>query len=193
MTLVRSYLAAGVLDFSEVATRLHQDWGSRPPGLDPFLESLWEILRGESHLVADVLGEQSLPSDFDWSSEIGCGSLGWEILVKRTETINSPSVGTVLLARWRVGLRGIEWLDGLVADGLADLVASNCGYPRRYEVKAAVLEAVLRDGPPAAGSTPRDRKSWTAEYGGVRDLEINRDELESLHEEVVIVDAWDQS
>lgn len=53
--LLESYVKQGVLHFKAAVQRFHEDWGSRAEEIDPYLESAWEAMQGETVSVAEAL------------------------------------------------------------------------------------------------------------------------------------------
>lgn len=104
--------------------------------------------------------------------------LGWSITVYRHPT-NS------VLATWRSGLGGLDWLDKLIQRGDATQLTFD-GYPSRFAVAADVVLPLL------AGA-PLPEESPLAQ-GGVWDCTLDEEAIARCPaQEGLRVEAWDQS
>ena len=121
--------------------------------------------------------------------------LGWEFFISPRADAESGSEGQParLIANWRAGLGGTEWVDSLVRQERAKNCGGN-GYPLRYEISAATLLTVLESGIPRHRG-PRvigDDYQLPADYIG--DVTIDLGRLRALPpDDVLCVEAWDQS
>jgi len=119
--------------------------------------------------------------------------LGWEFYVTRQVGPVDPKAPGERIARWRAGLGGTRWVDGLVAGDLACDLGGN-GYPMQYTVPAGLLLAILRLGPPTHDGPPVVGDDYFTPAGWTGDVSINLDRLASIDpREMILVEAWDQS
>lgn len=112
--------------------------------------------------------------------------LGWQVYVKQ-----EPDT---LIASWRVGLSGLDWLNALVQKGSAQNLGGN-GYPCKYTAKAEVILSKILLSPPInenAKLTLGDdyiidtKDSW--------DIKINQEAARSCKpSETLTIEAWDLS
>ncbi len=121
--------------------------------------------------------------------------LGWEFFVIRQS--NSALAEGMregsLLASWRAGLGGTQWLYDLVESGVATDLGGN-GYPCRYEVPAHALVAALAQGPPKHTGPPIFGSDYALPGGWTGQAKIDLARLRSLDpNEILLVEAWDQS
>lgn len=125
--------------------------------------------------------------------------LGWHISLYRLAT---PQAGPATfdaergerLAVWQTGLDGLDWIDRLVADGVAVNLGGN-GYPYRFTARVRDLGGPVRNGPPEA------RQTWSSGPGDIIDFSkwpgrttIDEKALAKCpSSEWVLVEAWDES
>lgn len=121
--------------------------------------------------------------------------LGWEILVTRQDqTASDAKVGDgTLLARWVVGLGGIDWLDELVsADQATDLGGS--GYPARWLVCAGMLRSIFRKGIAKSTDPLVIGDDYAMPSGWSQFETLEQQQLDLLDPtEALMVEAWDLS
>ena len=125
--------------------------------------------------------------------------LGWNINVYRQDgdrgaPATSASQSNLRIAAWQTGIQGTDWLDALVAEGNADLLAGG-GFPTKYTAKACYIVPVLRLPKP-----PGARDSWVHGIGDTLSeswagrTTVQADEVAAcLPDEWLIIDAWDES
>jgi hypothetical protein len=115
--------------------------------------------------------------------------LGWQIYITQE---SSPENSQSLMS-WCAGIGGLDWLDQLVKDGLAQDLGGN-GYPNKYSAKAAVLlpkivpilpnnegKFVLGDNYVLSGN----------EHWGIK---INQSKIDACSpDEILLIEAWDES
>ncbi len=65
------------------------------------------------------------------------------------------------IAVWQTGLGGLNWIDALVAEGRAEHLGYNGGYPMVYKAPAKDLMPPILEGPPLAN------KRWGYDPGDV--------------------------
>lgn len=117
--------------------------------------------------------------------------LGWEIFVRR-----QPQTGQkdgVSIAVWATSLGGLDWIDALVAEGKATNV-DGIGDADRWTISVLELRRALRNGLPDAKSPPviGDDYMLPADWSKFR--KFDHDLLDTLNaDEVLVVEAWDQS
>jgi hypothetical protein len=112
--------------------------------------------------------------------------LGWQVYVKQ-----EPDT---LIASWRIGMGGLDWLDSLVKQGLAQDLGGN-GYPCKYSAKAEIILPKIISSPPInenAKVTLGDdyildtKDSW--------DIKMNQDQIKNCQpSEILTIEAWDLS
>lgn len=112
--------------------------------------------------------------------------LGWQVHVKQ------ESDG--LIASWCVGIGGLDWLDELVKQGLAQNLGGN-GYPCKYSAKADIILPKIVPSPPVnenAKLTLGDdyiidtKDSW--------DIKINQEVARGCKpSDTLTIEAWDLS
>jgi hypothetical protein len=125
--------------------------------------------------------------------------LGWFVCIYRQENArklpvtNKPQDGGVL-ARWQTGLYGLDWLEKLVKEGKATLVAANDGYPIRYTAMTKYILPAITDTPPNA------RQNWMADEGDkllpswAGKTELNKIEIDKCDpNEWLMIETWDES
>jgi hypothetical protein len=149
------------------------------PNISLNADALWRPLRARA-----VTGQLTR-----WARRIAT-MLGWEFFVTREA---DQKTSRPLLASWQTGLGGTDWIDDLVAKGVATNLGGN-GYPMRYAIPAGALGAVLQlgapkhAGPPVIGDDCFLPSEWTGR------VKIDIDRIRSLGaSDVLIVEAWDQS
>jgi len=115
--------------------------------------------------------------------------LGWEFFVSRQSDPDEMRA----LATWRAGLSGTDWLDDLVAKGMAMDLGGN-GYPDRYALSVAALCAALEFGAPKHIDPPVIGDDYITPSGWSSPVTIDRVRLRTLDpNEILVVEAWDQS
>jgi hypothetical protein len=83
--------------------------------------------------------------------------LGWWIIVsaqipdERDKTENQAAI----LAQWKAGVGGIDWLERLVDEGKAEKLSQN-GYPNRYTARADDVLPLIEGG----GIKPSTEGIW---------------------------------
>jgi hypothetical protein len=112
--------------------------------------------------------------------------LGWQVYLKRDSD--------ALIAAWCVGLGGLDWLDDLVKQGLAEDLGGN-GYPCYYSAKAEIILPKIISSPPinenAKVTLGEDyildtKDSW--------DVKINQNQIKNCQPaEILTIEAWDLS
>ena len=115
--------------------------------------------------------------------------LGWKICI----TQESSTDKSEYLMIWSAGIGGLDWLDQLVKDGLAQDLGGN-GYPCRYSAKAAVLlPRVVPVLPNYEGKfvIGDDYVLAGGEHWGIK---LNQSKIDACSpEETLIIEAWDES
>ena len=115
--------------------------------------------------------------------------LGWKIYI----TQESSTDKSEYLMIWSAGIGGLDWLDQLVKDGLAQDLGGN-GYPDRYSAKAAViLPMVVPVLPNYEGKfvIGDDYVLAGGEHWGIK---LNQSKIDACSpEETLIIEAWDES
>jgi hypothetical protein len=124
--------------------------------------------------------------------------LGWDILVNRqigggASPATWQSQPGNLVATWREGLGGMEWLDELVKSGNA-LNLGGDGYPDRASAAAgALIRVITQDLPRLRGWTVVDKHGEKVEPGR-RQIVINGDVIAACDDqEWLLIEAWDLS
>jgi hypothetical protein len=112
--------------------------------------------------------------------------LGWQVYVMQKADTS--------IASWCVGIGGLDWLDDLVKQGLAQDLGGN-GYPCKYLSKAEVILPKILSSPPInqnAESTLGD--DYFIATKGSWDLKINQDQINNCQpSETITIEAWDLS
>lgn len=115
--------------------------------------------------------------------------LGWEILVIR----DADGVDGKLLASWRASLYGTRWLDTLAKQGHATDLGGD-GYPNRYSVAASVLLPIITAGIPAHDSPIIIGDDYLVPERWSGEVKWNHVAVRTCPpEEILIIEAWDQS
>ena len=112
--------------------------------------------------------------------------LGWQISINQ-----EPDT---LIATWCVGIGGLDWLDELVKQGLAQDLGGN-GYPCKYLAKAEVILPKILTSPPInENAKPTLGDDYILDTKESWDIKINQDQIKSCQpsENLTIV-AWDLS
>ncbi|MGV9269048.1 hypothetical protein ACWDRR_30765 [Kitasatospora sp. NPDC003701] len=114
--------------------------------------------------------------------------LGWWIGISTQTPEQRDGAGdearkAALLGHWEIGLGGLDWLTGLVAEGRAAQLLHH-GYPSRFTARAGdVLPLLAAAGAPGAGPT-----------AGAFLLELHPDRIAACPaDRVLTIDAWDLS
>ena len=113
--------------------------------------------------------------------------LGWQFFLRQQE-------GEKEFASWFVGFGGGKWIRDLAAEGKA-IAISERGYPSKYQTTAKYLIGFLKSRQPPAGYgvfvLGEDYFDSGTECWGI---EIYDQRVNALNpDDVVIIDAWDQS
>lgn len=153
---------------------------------------------GRPHAPASRLRQASAPVEGTQpidkcTGRILCTSmLGWDICVYR-EDAPLHQHRPVNLAKWSVGLNGIDWLDEMVKNGRAERLSGG-GYPSRYRAQwkdlwpELLVQPTPYQGPPVLGDDYVMLAGWQGQKT------VNRDEvLRCQPDDYLIVDAWDPS
>lgn len=123
--------------------------------------------------------------------------LGWNINVYRQNgdrgaPATYASEPNSRIAAWQTGLEGTDWLDALVAEGNAVLLAGG-GFPTKYTAKAQYIV-------PRLARPPGAREPWLYNSGDILSEKwagrttVDAVEVAAcLPEEWLIIDAWDES
>ena len=123
--------------------------------------------------------------------------LGFEIFVYRMDLLQglpaAASKEPARLARWRVNLYGLDWLDALVQEGKAQF-QGNAGYPERYTIAAKYVIPVLLGGVPRSRSPLVIGDDYVMPPNWIGDVELHEDRIAACPaEQLLRIDAWDQS
>jgi hypothetical protein len=115
--------------------------------------------------------------------------LGWKIYItQESSTDKSKS-----LMSWSSGIGGLDWLDQLVKDGLAQDLGGN-GYPCKYSAKAGVILSKIAPllpnyaGKFAIGddNVLVGEKHW--------EIRVNQPKIDACSpDETLLIEAWDES
>lgn len=114
--------------------------------------------------------------------------MSWSITVVRQppEEYGSRLTREAVLAYWKVGIRGIRWIEELVARGEAEWVKHGSGLPDLYTAKAVVIVPLLAGDEPPSGEVVSIFKP--------RDVIIKHDALaRCAPDETLTIAVWDQS
>ena len=115
--------------------------------------------------------------------------LGWEIDIFR----NSDTESKDLVAHWRAGMSGTNWLDQLVKIGHASDLGGD-GYPCYYSATAGVLLSILASGPPKNNSPLVIGDDYVLPENWSDEITWNREvALACQSSELLTIEAWDQS
>ncbi|MBA4057904.1 MAG: hypothetical protein C0490_24520 [Marivirga sp.] len=125
--------------------------------------------------------------------------LGWEIIIhtELSESINEgdwklPSQENIL-ANWRVGLGGDNWLNELVAADNAKCLGGS-GYPIRYLTKLKHVLPIIHLGPPDHKGPLVIGENYVRESGWTSSRTINLEKLKHENpENMIVIDTWDES
>lgn len=112
--------------------------------------------------------------------------LGWQVYVKQKSD--------TLIASWCVGIGGLDWLDGLVKQGLAQDLGGN-GYPCKYLAKAEVILPKIVPSPPInENAKPTLGDDYAIDTKDSWDIKINQEVARSCKpSETLTIEAWDLS
>jgi hypothetical protein len=112
--------------------------------------------------------------------------LGWEIFVTRQGS-------DALVATWRTGTGGLEWLNNLVKAHRAVDLGGN-GYPMRYSVAAGVILPILTKTLPPNNSPMVIGEDYVLPPGWSEEVQLNAENAAACRaDEQLMVEAWDQS
>lgn len=125
--------------------------------------------------------------------------LGWEIFIHNelSDSTNQsdwkwPKQESVL-ATWRAGLSGINWLNKLVEEGNATCLGGN-GYPVRFLAKVKVILPLIKSGPPSHRGPLVIGDDYVTPSGWISGTKIHLDMFANEDpENTVVIDAWDES
>lgn len=123
--------------------------------------------------------------------------IGFEIFVYRADRVDDPMASwpneEALLVSWLVGgSSGLDWIDALVERGLATDLGGN-GYPLRYTALARDLLPVIATGIPAPSDGPILGEDYYLPAGFIRDPEVRPGFDTCPCDQLLLVNAWDQS
>lgn len=112
--------------------------------------------------------------------------LGWQVYVK-----HEPDT---LIASWCVGIGGLDWLDELVKQGLAQELGGN-GYPCKYTAKAqAIIPKILLSPPINKNTNPTLGDDYIIDTQDSWDVKINKEVARNYKpSEMLTIEAWDLS
>lgn len=112
--------------------------------------------------------------------------LGWQVYVKQESD--------TLIASWCVGLGGLDWLDGLVKQGLAQELGGN-GYPCKYIAKAGIiLPKIIPFLPINENAMPTLGDDYIIDTNDSWDVNIKKElAMCCKPTEILIIEAWDLS
>ena len=98
-----------------------------------------------------------------------------------------------LIAHWRTGMSGTNWLDQLVKEGHASDLGGD-GYPCKYSVTAGVLLPILTSGLPTNNSPLVIGDDYVLPENWSDEITWNREvTLACQPSELLTIEAWDQS
>jgi hypothetical protein len=125
--------------------------------------------------------------------------LGWEIFIHKelsdsTDMIDwrVPKAENVL-ATWRTGLGGEDWLNALEEAGKAKCLGGN-GYPIRYLAKVKDVLPLIESGPPVHSGPLVIGDDYVTPSGWVSEATIKLKEFQQEDpERIIVIDAWDES
>ncbi|MEE1782822.1 hypothetical protein PUR71_07825 [Streptomyces sp. SP17BM10] len=116
--------------------------------------------------------------------------LGWwigiaEVDPEEYDRVTPEQRRAALLARWEVGLNGLDWVEDLVAAGKAEQLLRG-GYPSRYAARAEHVLPLL-----AEGAVPG---SGAGQLSRVRALETHPERIAACPaDRALTIEVWDQS
>lgn len=112
---------------------------------------------------------------------------GWSITIIRQAPENYPLKldRDAVMASWKVGAMGTNWIEELVDHGKAQRLKTG-GYPNLYTATAgSIVPLLLGEEPPSGEDMPMRRP---------REITIRRDELALCpSNEMLTIVVWDQS
>jgi hypothetical protein len=115
--------------------------------------------------------------------------LGWHIRILRKAPAQPE-----LLAAWETSLGGTRWIDALVDEGKAALVASNQGYPLLYSAPAGVIASALVAGPPRYSGPDVVGDAYYKPSGWTGAVNVDAARLAACDPaEELSIEAWDLS
>jgi hypothetical protein len=115
--------------------------------------------------------------------------LGWKIYITQE---SSPDKSKSLMS-WSTGIGGLDWLDQLVKDGLAQDLGGN-GYPSKYSAKAAVLLPRVVPALPSHEGKPVIGDDYVLEGKEHWGIVIDQSKIDACGpDEILLIDAWDES
>ncbi len=113
--------------------------------------------------------------------------LGWQVFVFRRREEKREDI-----ARWRTGICGLRWLDNLVSEGLAEDRGGN-GYPNLYAAPAHALLPFLTGPLPENPTSLVLGDDYVLPAGGCSEVVWDVDPATCSPEEMLFIEAWDQS
>lgn len=101
--------------------------------------------------------------------------LGWQILITNQQD--------VVLASWKAGHGGLEWIDSLVEKGDAERISTD-GFPTSYQLKAKRVLPFLRIGhqPDLPEKSQQQSNEVTFNHSAIATCD---------EEEALVFEAWD--
>jgi hypothetical protein len=115
--------------------------------------------------------------------------LGWKIYI----TQESSADKSKSLMSWSSGIGGLDWLDQLVKDGLAQDLGGN-GYPSKYSAKASVLLPKVVPVLPNYEGKFVIGDDYVLEGGEHWEIKIDQSQIDACSpDETLLIEAWDES
>lgn len=123
--------------------------------------------------------------------------IGFEIFVYRADLVVDPAAiwpeEQALLVSWLVGgFHGLDWIDDLVKAGKAKDLGGN-GYPLRYTALASDFLPVILGGLPRPAGSPIIGDDYYLPAGWIGTPEVRENLSAVLGDQLLLVNAWDQS
>ena len=123
--------------------------------------------------------------------------IGFEIFVYRADLVSDPAAiwpeEHALLVSWLVGgFHGLDWIKELAKSGKAKALGGN-GYPLRYTSQAKDFLPTILNGIPRPAGSPIIGDDYYLPAGWIGTPEIRENLSETPGDQLLLINAWDQS
>ena len=114
--------------------------------------------------------------------------LGWQVFV-----LNESDVDKKSMISWSTGFDGLDWLDELVKQGLAQDLGGS-GYPNKYSGKASIILPKIVPSLPSYEGKVVIGDDYALKAGESWEIKINQAKIDACSpNEILLIEAWDRS
>jgi hypothetical protein len=118
--------------------------------------------------------------------------IGWWIVIAQL-TPKGGDRKAAVLATWETSVSGIDWLNKLSKEGLADQLSRD-GYPNRFTAIARDVLPLIAGGPPAHNGPEIIGDDYVMPGNWTGKVTLHHDKIAACPpDQMLTIEAWDQS